>query len=268
MKSAFISFLFLLPHFCNAQYTKCVTANKYLYSEDDKHGDNVTKWINKPITFCWNDGAFAFRVNGVETVMSIDKKRTEVSEARPPYFQTEFSALSNKNDPFPSYIVTITYSKPAEIAINYTQFGGYSYDFFTNDPDLPEMKRVLANTPKINQIKYKKITYPKNLRYPANNDSLNAGLRSDAICAVCIKDYLKKCIPYMNASLGEISLMFNVLPNGKIKWERGGYDTSIPGPDAQKIDNALKSAMQDMPLWKVPAGSVDPVSSEIDITFD
>jgi hypothetical protein len=132
MRALFIIFVFSPPCLAVAQstpvWTNCVSAKKYIHMDDKGF-----KTVNSPMRFCWNTGAFGYWRDGHKTILLVDHYDKGVSLIKPPFVQEEFSAKEFESDPMPSYIVTILYSNPAKISINYTRFGGYAYSFTTTE---------------------------------------------------------------------------------------------------------------------------------------
>jgi len=260
MKKSLILLIALLNfHFSYSQqyYTHCLSANKYLHNQ----GEGEPKTYNKKITLCWNDIAFGFWVDGGNKILIIDKYTHDVSIIKPPYMQEEFSAKEFQSDPYPSYIITIIHSSPMEVTINYTEFGGYSYFFKCKGE--PAIKEQIIN----NESVYHEVVFDPKYHYASTNDSLNPKLKCEAICPINIKKYLKTHIPYLNKSFGSISLVFNILPNGKAKFNGAGYDINLSKKTVDKLSVDLSKAISKMPVWKIPEGMSREIHGYLDIEF-
>ena len=89
-----------------------------------------------------------------------------------------------------------------------------------------------------------------------------------AICPVSIKKYLKSKLPYLNNSIGTIQLMFDILPDGKIRWSGSGFDLDLPRAKVAKMSKDIEQTILKMPLWKFPEGNDNPIMASISIKFD
>jgi len=224
--------------------------------------EKAFKTIRQPITFCWNDVAFGYKINGEIKILYVDRLDKGTSDVNSQYGQEQFSAKEFESDEYPSYIVTIKYSNPAQITINYTRFGGYAYSFYTND--LPEIKIKLPS-----QL--------KNL-----NDTLNRGLieqqkgslvkgAQEAICPINIKKYLEKNIPSIKKCNAALTINFNVLPNGTVEYTKDINDIGYQYAIKCHLDNLydkIYKCLENMPKWNMPDNCNSPIFCIVSLDYE
>ena len=265
---------------------KCASAKEYVYSHPGVSGGVVTEKIKKPIKMCWNNRELTYWVNGKKTILIAHRHDVQKSMLRPEYVEESFD-IDDENGDRDLYNVTIIHSSPAQVTIRWTRGGGWAYDFFSHD--IPVMKLEKKDT-----TAYKKPVYDSRIKYPDDNESLNPGLRQsyplkvpnmngkgfhrayttgkqtgdkEAICAIDIKKYLKKKVPYLNSSYGEITIMFEIRPDGTTKWTGGGYSLYLAKPKVKKLDKDIKAAMNKLPIWKVPDGLDYPINGFLHLQY-
>lgn len=116
-------------------WTHCATAKSY----DHADGPKMSWGVKKPITFCYNDLAFGFAVGGHVTICNVFDHTRSLTEKG--YAKEEYNCAESNSESRGDYVITIVYSSPASVTINYLRYGGYAYHFVSRDLPMVREKR-------------------------------------------------------------------------------------------------------------------------------
>jgi hypothetical protein len=244
-------------------YTECASANKYTYYNSDKKGNDVIKELHKHISMCYNGAAVAFMVDEYKQVFLIDNYSKTISGHE--YLQEEILCSSDEVNDTGDYFITIVHSSPAQIAIAYTKFSGFSYVFY-----LKEIPMIKLNVKKIFKDENKNDTLNRGLSEQMNGKFLSP--KEQAICPISIKKYLEEKIPSLKKlKKTTLSIGFYVLPDGSVKYTKDTNDISYKYAVKCGLDKTydeLYSQLIKMPKWSVPAQIITPIFIDYAIEFN